>query len=130
MQWEPVELSRLLGSVRGDRDRRVRPVLAEDVARRSVLSDGVIIVYDTHRFSLTLEADEAAQRSPGSHSYGFAIDSPEQVRRLRDHFVTTVSTSSRKKTSRLTSASSASTQRLTWSRLPGGPEPSSTESPP
>jgi catechol 2,3-dioxygenase-like lactoylglutathione lyase family enzyme len=45
--------------------------------------DGVVIVRDADGFALALGTDDAPERSPGFPHFGFDMESPEEVRRLR-----------------------------------------------
>jgi catechol 2,3-dioxygenase-like lactoylglutathione lyase family enzyme len=45
--------------------------------------DGVIIVHDADGFALALGTDASSERVPGFPHFGFVMDSPEEVRKLR-----------------------------------------------
>jgi catechol 2,3-dioxygenase-like lactoylglutathione lyase family enzyme len=45
--------------------------------------DGVVIVHDADGFALALGADDAPERGPGFPHFGFSMESPEDVRRLK-----------------------------------------------
>lgn len=49
--------------------------------------DGVVIVHDADGFALALGTDDAPERSPGFPHFGFDMESPEEVRRLRARLV-------------------------------------------
>jgi catechol 2,3-dioxygenase-like lactoylglutathione lyase family enzyme len=49
--------------------------------------DGVVIIRDAHGFALALGTDGARERTPSFPHFGFDMESPEEVRRLRARLV-------------------------------------------
>jgi len=49
--------------------------------------DGVVIVHDPDGFALALGLDDSAERGSGFPHFGFEMDSPDEVRRLRERLV-------------------------------------------
>jgi catechol 2,3-dioxygenase-like lactoylglutathione lyase family enzyme len=49
--------------------------------------DGVVIVHDPDGFTLALGLDDSAERGSGFPHFGFEMDSPDEVRRLRERLV-------------------------------------------
>ncbi len=70
--------------------------------------DGVVIVHDPDGFALALGPDDSVERGSGFPHFGFEMGSPDEVRRLRARLVADGANSSRTRTPKPTSGSSAS----------------------
>jgi len=58
-----------------------------DPASARTYPDGVVIVHDPDGFALALGLDASAEHALGFPHFGFEMDSPDEVRRLRARLV-------------------------------------------